>query len=358
MKSMKKGFIIILTIALTLSGLSAGKAYAADTTSFFAHFIKVGDADSILLEQNGRYILVDTGRYGDAGTVKAVLQAKQVTHLDAVVITHYDSDHMGGINEIIQSIGYQVDAVYARFYDLTVLERLKKYQDDTNTQSTSVYRNYVNFVNTMISLKNGVKTFNLTSTDSPSTIYNAATDIFQQGGKWISPNRSSGNTKFYFGNTNFVFKNRVGSYLDSSTDDSKIDGNVNNDSLVFRLTTVSGNTMLFLGDLGTTGAVNLSTEAVTYPINADIVKIAHHGRSGSTPEALLAEISPEYSVVTCATSVAAERIGTLLTIPGRFGHVYFTGSSDFSGDFSTLQIDDGGSINFSSYFNYYGDDMN
>ncbi|MDW2800692.1 MBL fold metallo-hydrolase [Clostridium boliviensis] len=336
--------------------ISSLNVYVTDTASFFAHFIKVGDADSIILEQNGKYILVDTGRYSDAGTVKAVIQEKQISHLDSVIITHYDSDHMGGINEIIQSIDYNVDTVYARFYDLTVLERLKRYQDDTNTQKTSVYRNYVNFVNTMISLKNGTKTFNFTSTDSPNTIYAAATDIYQNGGNWISPNRSRGNTKFYFGNTNLVFKNRVGSYLNSSTANDKINGNVNNDSLVFRLTTASDIKMLFLGDLGTTGGKNLASEAGTYPINSDIVKIAHHGYKGSTPENLLAEIAPRYSVITCATSVATERIEALLKVPGKFGRIYFTGSSDFTGDFCTLKIDGSGKIDFDNNFNYYWND--
>lgn len=114
--------------------------------------------------------------------------------------------------------------------------------------------------------------------------------------------------------------------------------------------------MLFLGDLGAAGGESLAKEADTYPISSDIVKIAHHGRQGSTPKTLLAEITPRYSVITCATSVAAERIKELLKVPGKFGRIYFTGSSDFTGDFCTLKIDGSGNIDFDNNFNYYWND--
>lgn len=73
-------------------------------------FFDVGQGDAALVTfPNGRHLLVDTGPrspYGDAGTsvVAPHLRRHGVDRLDAVLISHSDSDHLGGLPSILRNI--------------------------------------------------------------------------------------------------------------------------------------------------------------------------------------------------------------------------------------------------------------
>lgn len=370
MKGTKKLMLIVLVAVLAWSGISfAGTASAASpgrsADSMYVEFFKVGDGDSMLLEQNGNFILVDTGTWNHRFIVEQALRDRGVNKLQAAIITHFDSDHMGSVNYTLERIGYQVDNMYARFYNLAELEVLYNYS------RTNVYRNYVNFVNTIISIEAQARTIELTENDSPSQVYNRALSLFQDGGGlWRSPNRASGGSKILFGNADIVFKNRIGSYLNSVTGTSNIAGHVNNDSLAFRLTTPSGVSMLFPGDLGTTGIRHLQEDSGTYPIDSDILKVSHHGYRGSTSQLLLNAVQPSISVVTCATVPAtgeltpdaggtagsSSRLSTLMGAYQGFGALFYAGSADTAATpnagSSTLEITGRGPITTGGLYFY------
>ena len=67
------------------------------------HFIDVGQGDSILAESNGHYMLIDAGENDQAGTVISYLKAQGVTKLDYVIGTHPHSDHIGGLDKVIDT---------------------------------------------------------------------------------------------------------------------------------------------------------------------------------------------------------------------------------------------------------------
>lgn len=73
------------------------------------HFIDVGQGDSILAESNGHYMLIDAGENDQAGTVISYLKAQGVTKLDYVIGTHPHSDHIGGLDKVIDT--FPVDKV-------------------------------------------------------------------------------------------------------------------------------------------------------------------------------------------------------------------------------------------------------
>lgn len=74
------------------------------------HFIDVGQADSILVQQGNSSMLIDAGNNGDAQTIMNYLDSQGVKALDVVVGTHAHEDHIGSMDYIINS--FKVGKVY------------------------------------------------------------------------------------------------------------------------------------------------------------------------------------------------------------------------------------------------------
>ncbi len=79
-------------------------------------FLDVGQGDATLIEYpNGKVVLVDTGagRYPDAGrqVIAPYLAYRGIDRIDAIVITHYDFDHYGGLKSLSEAvdIGHIID---------------------------------------------------------------------------------------------------------------------------------------------------------------------------------------------------------------------------------------------------------
>ncbi|MBR2834436.1 MAG: DNA internalization-related competence protein ComEC/Rec2 [Coriobacteriales bacterium] len=61
--------------------------------------LDIGQGDAILIQDTSQTVLVDTG---PDDSILAALQRNHIVHLDAVVITHTDSDHLGGLPSLIR----------------------------------------------------------------------------------------------------------------------------------------------------------------------------------------------------------------------------------------------------------------
>ncbi len=111
---------ILCTISLLLGGCAdsspsllpdKGSSITAPSGSGLdVHFIDVGQGDSILAESDGHYMLIDAGENDQAGTVISYLKAEGVTKLDYVIGTHPHSDHIGGLDKVIDT--FPVDKVF------------------------------------------------------------------------------------------------------------------------------------------------------------------------------------------------------------------------------------------------------
>ena len=76
------------------------------------HFIDVGQGDSIFIESpDGKTMLIDGGVKGAGEEIVAYLKEQGVQKLDAVVATHPDADHIGGLIAVLNSIDIE------QFYD-------------------------------------------------------------------------------------------------------------------------------------------------------------------------------------------------------------------------------------------------
>lgn len=74
------------------------------------HFINVGQADSILIQQGSKSMLIDAGNNGDGKLVKNYLLQQGVKGLDYVIGTHPHEDHIGGLDYIIND--FKISKIY------------------------------------------------------------------------------------------------------------------------------------------------------------------------------------------------------------------------------------------------------
>jgi len=67
------------------------------------HFVDVGQADCILIESAGEFMLVDAGNNADADLVVSYLKKAGVSKLSYVIGTHPHEDHIGGLDAVIDA---------------------------------------------------------------------------------------------------------------------------------------------------------------------------------------------------------------------------------------------------------------
>ncbi len=92
---MKKLLTLVLVVLLLLSGCGLSEE------GLTVHFLDVGQADCILLECDGEYLLIDGGNREDSRLVVSYLEQEGVEALKAVVCTHAHEDHVGGLAGVL-----------------------------------------------------------------------------------------------------------------------------------------------------------------------------------------------------------------------------------------------------------------
>lgn len=74
-------------------------------SDFSVSFINVGSADCTLIKCGDKSVLIDGGTNLVTDKITAYLKRSSVTHLDAVIVSHPDSDHIGSLPDIIDEFG-------------------------------------------------------------------------------------------------------------------------------------------------------------------------------------------------------------------------------------------------------------
>ena len=143
---MKKLISLFLILSLLLCGCSIEivlePAETAVSTviqgdhTLAVHFIDVGQADCILLECGGDFMLIDGGNRDDGQKVVSYLQSCGVEELEAVICTHAHEDHVGGLPSVLAV--YPTAQVYAptKTYSSKVFDDFLYYVDQQRLEVT------------------------------------------------------------------------------------------------------------------------------------------------------------------------------------------------------------------------------
>lgn len=168
-------------------------------SSFKVHFIDVGQADAILVQCDGKNMLIDGGNAPDSNLMYTYLKKHNVTHLEYVIGTHAHEDHIGGIPGALQVA--TVDTVYC----------------PSTTYTTKAFKNFAAAVakrNKAITVPTVGTTFNLGS--AVCTILAVNTDKKDM-------NNTSIVMRVVYGNTTFLFTGDAEREVEQKLLDSGVD---------------------------------------------------------------------------------------------------------------------------------------
>jgi competence protein ComEC len=133
---------LLLTVGAVWSGTVGPRAEPTLDVLFF----DVGQGDAALVTTpTNRRILVDTGPWSpDGGAAEYVLvpylKRSGIQHLDAVVVTHPDEDHLGGLPTLLREVSVGRVIHNGRSADTELYEKSRRLMTQTETPHRTVHR--------------------------------------------------------------------------------------------------------------------------------------------------------------------------------------------------------------------------
>ncbi|TDX45520.1 MBL fold metallo-hydrolase [Orenia marismortui] len=199
-----------------------------------AHFIDVGQADSTLIQlPNNQNILIDGGNNSDASLIIRYLNNLHIKKIDYLIATHPHEDHIGGLDDIINN--FKINKVYM----------------------PKVSHTSQSFKDLLLSISNkGLK-------------INAA----KAGISLLDDNK-----------LHIKIIAPIKNYYEE----------LNNYSVIAKIT-FDKTSILFTGD--TESEVEKELLDTNYNLEADLLKVAHHGSNSSTTKSFLKKVNPKYAVI-------------------------------------------------------------
>lgn len=106
--------LVVLLLGFWMWGRGLSRSGSAEELFTITAF-SVGKADALLLETGDTAILVDTGEEDDGSFILKELEKRGIRHLDMLLVTHFDKDHVGSAALIMEKVA--VDMVLMPDYE-------------------------------------------------------------------------------------------------------------------------------------------------------------------------------------------------------------------------------------------------
>lgn len=226
-------------------GAEAENNGGSGTGSCTVHFLDVGQGDSELIVTDTAAVLIDAGEQSAADDILADLQQYGITKLDWIIGTHPHADHIGGFPDIL--------SYAAQNSDLTISNVMIPQLPDDMIPTTRTYEKFLDGV------------------DENGLILTQATDItIDLGSASLEIIPSPGN------------------------DYSSL-----NDYSICAYLTCGDTSFFFTGDASKPEEKDLLRSGALDGIQADVLKVGHHGSRESSTADFLAQLQPSYAVISC-----------------------------------------------------------
>lgn len=233
---------LLLVLILLLFLIGAGPTNPEPTAQILTvAFLDVGQGDATLIRDgNGFDILVDGGRKGASEYLLDYMGEVGVDDLEVVLATHADSDHIGGLIAVIEGDDIPIESVFYNGYPGTT-QTWTEFSDAVTSSGLSL--NQAQYPNTYIWGGITVKVLNPTS-------------------GMIDPDQ--------------------------------------NDASVVLFIDYAQISMLLPADIDSS-IENILPDRVN-TLQADILKVAHHGSKHSTSQSFLQEVQPQEAIISVGTN--------------------------------------------------------
>lgn len=194
-----------------------------------------GDS-TLIVTPKGKKVLIDGGE-PDQNILVPYLLARKIKTLDYVVVSHFDSDHSGGLREVIEKLNVK---------NLVISKQIEKSDECSN----------------MLELARKRKT----------------KIIFVEAGKTLKIEK------------NISFK-----IMWPDLENLIIENGLNNNSIVAKLT-YENFQMLFTGDIERIAEEQI-VEKYGKNLSATMLKVAHHGSKTSSIESFIKVVNPKIALI-------------------------------------------------------------
>lgn len=197
-------------------------------------FLDVGQADCTLIENNGKYMLIDAGNNADGSLLVNYFKSQNITSFEYVVATHAHEDHIGGMDDIINNFKVK------NFYMPDVVTTTKTFED------------------LLTALENAKVAFK-----TPKI----GTTLYLDDSTSLKPEIT------------FL-------YSDSSSEE------LNDTSIALRVK-YGTTSFLFMGDASS----KVESKLLSENIKSDCLKVGHHGSKTSSSTKFLEAVDPQYAII-------------------------------------------------------------
>ena len=206
-------------------------------SNFSIYYLDVGQGDCTIIKSDDSVMMIDTSTKNHSLDIQEALMSLSIDKIDYLVITHQHDDHMGSAKDIIDK--YEVKNI--------IMPKLS----EINMVTTTSYENLLKSI------------ANKKINAIPATV-----------GEY-----------FWLGDATVQILSP-----------SKQDEDLNNMSIVLKV--VYGETkFIFQGDAEKTVEKQLLNS--DFDLDADIIKLGHHGSNTSSTDKYLKAVNPKYAIISC-----------------------------------------------------------
>ena len=272
-KSKNLKFILLLLIMfialLVLYKPQIG--HTSNKNNLNVKIFKVGKADAIVVENNNEYMVIDVGEEDDGYEIVNYLQDRNIFKIKKLIITHFDKDHVGGADTLIENI--EVEEIILPDYQGAVVD-------------------YVEFMDVLNNLN-------------------------------IKPNYLTETLEFNLGESKVIVEPPLNYDIKLENENAEVD----NDLSLITTIEYYNNRLVFLGDAEKTRLKEwLATPSA---IPCDFIKFPHHGVYSTEHENLIEKLKPSFAAI-CSSSKNPADITTIQLLKNKGIRVAETKDGDIS----------------------------